>query len=145
MSDIILSGPGEPDVVTVAASNLRVLGHDLALDSQRRRLPGGPKHRRALVHDENDGLTINFSADYPGGVTVNGQLEVTGKLVVKAVEVALPPTVVGHRTNPISGQEMPILFFNAPIDLGDEIASLRSALEDLKARLAQMESNQSPK
>lgn len=44
---------------------------DLSLASMDRRNPhhmGGP--RRALVHDFNDGLTINYAADYPGGVTV---------------------------------------------------------------------------
>ncbi len=36
--------------------------------------------RRALVHDQRDGLTINFNADYPGGVTIGGNLKVTGAI-----------------------------------------------------------------
>ena len=43
--------------------------------------------RRALVHDESDGLTINFNNDYPGGVTVGGvrELDVVGNLHFRTV------------------------------------------------------------
>jgi hypothetical protein len=44
---------------------------DFMLDSPERRKGGGP-HRRALVHDQSDGLTVNFNGDYPGGITLNG-------------------------------------------------------------------------
>lgn len=65
----------EGNVLMTTASNLM-------LDSPGRRKPGGSAHRRALVHDAQDGLTINFAADYPGGVTVVGNLAVTGDLRV---------------------------------------------------------------
>lgn len=44
---------------------------DLMLDeaSRRRNRTGS---RRALVHDFEDGLTLNWDRDYPGGVTVHG-------------------------------------------------------------------------
>jgi hypothetical protein len=52
---------------------------DLMIDSPgRRSSPGG--FRRALVHDQRDGLTINFNADYPGGVTIGGNLKVNGAI-----------------------------------------------------------------
>jgi hypothetical protein len=52
---------------------------DLMIDSPgRRSRPGG--FRRALVHDQSDGLTINFNADYPGGVTIGGNLKVNGAI-----------------------------------------------------------------
>jgi hypothetical protein len=46
----------------------------------RRSTTGG--HRRALVHDSGDGLTINFNRDYPGGVSVMSDLAVGGDLAV---------------------------------------------------------------
>jgi hypothetical protein len=75
MSDIILDENSEQ--VTVFCNNLNVQGHDLLLDSAARRKPNGPTFRRALVHDENDGLTMNFNDDYPGGVTLNGVTSIT--------------------------------------------------------------------
>ena len=46
---------------------------DLCLDSKDRRDPDHMDgHRRALVHDFEDGLTVNWANDYPGGVTLNG-------------------------------------------------------------------------
>jgi len=62
---------------------------DLALDAaDRRKIPKEKSpHRRALVHDFNDGLTINWGSDYPGGVTIQGQLKtdevhLSGQIVV---------------------------------------------------------------
>ena len=78
------------EVVTVACNRMDVTGSDIVLDSPVRRKPGGPRFRRALVHDERDGLTINFNRDYPGGVTVGGEvvtvacnrMDVTGSDIV---------------------------------------------------------------
>ncbi len=39
---------------------------------------GGGAFRRALVHDFQDGLTINFNGDYRWGVTVAGNPAITG-------------------------------------------------------------------
>lgn len=61
-------------------SVLKTTAADLMLDSPARRRGGASPHRRALVHDFQDGLTINFAGDYPGGVTVTGNLAVTGDL-----------------------------------------------------------------
>jgi hypothetical protein len=47
-------------------------------DSQDRRKADTP-FRRALVHDFDDGLTINWDDDYPGGVTVRAVRRVIGK------------------------------------------------------------------
>jgi hypothetical protein len=44
---------------------------DIILDSPARRGPDGGPFRRALVHDQSDGLTVNFNGDYPGGVRIN--------------------------------------------------------------------------
>jgi hypothetical protein len=69
-------------------SVVKATAADLMLDSPARRRPGGGPHRRALVHDFQDGLTINFNGDYPGGVTVTGNLVVTGELKVAGLALS---------------------------------------------------------
>lgn len=76
MIDVILDKDRKQ--VIVECENLDVRGHDLLLSAQSRLSTGGSIYRRALVHDEGDGLTINFSGDYPGGVTIHGGLAVPG-------------------------------------------------------------------
>jgi hypothetical protein len=53
------------------ASVVQATASDFLLDAPSRHT-GRPGFRRALVHDFNDGLTVNFAGDYPGGVTING-------------------------------------------------------------------------
>jgi len=67
----------------VLCSNLNVQGHDLLLDSASRRRANGPTFRRALVHDQGDGLTVNFGGDYPGGVAINGSVKLTGDVEIR--------------------------------------------------------------
>jgi hypothetical protein len=43
------------------------------LDSPERR-KNATGFRRALVHDQSDGLTVNFNGDYQGGVSINGSI-----------------------------------------------------------------------
>jgi hypothetical protein len=50
---------------------------DLMLDSAGRRRTNTP-HRRALVHDFDDGLTVNWDNDYPGGVSINSCKQISG-------------------------------------------------------------------
>jgi hypothetical protein len=50
---------------------------DLMLDHPSRRRTG-TAHRRALVHDFQDGLTVNWANDYPAGVTINSCKTVNG-------------------------------------------------------------------
>jgi hypothetical protein len=75
--------------VVVEGGVLKTTATDLILDAPARRR-GGPtsQHRRALVHDPQDGLTINFAGDYPGGVTVVGNLAVTGDVKVGNASMA---------------------------------------------------------
>lgn len=72
MSDIKFS---TSDEVIVEAFSLKLEGADLKLDHAPRRT-NTSAHRRALVHDYNDGLTINWSEDYPGGITLRGDVKV---------------------------------------------------------------------
>jgi hypothetical protein len=70
----------------VEGNVLKATATDFMLDAPSRRRPGGSAHRRALVHDAQDGLTINFAGDYRGGVTVVGDLAVTGDVRTGSVE-----------------------------------------------------------
>ncbi len=65
---------GNGNWVLVEGNVLKTTAADFMLDSPLRRLPGGSAYRRALVHNQQDGLTINFNGDYRGGVTVVGNL-----------------------------------------------------------------------
>lgn len=49
----------------------RVRSWDLMLDAEDRRSDSSG-WRRALVHNHEDGLTINYSSDYPAGVKIEG-------------------------------------------------------------------------
>jgi len=70
--------------VVVEGSVLKSTAADFMLDSPARRGAGGSVHRRALVHDYGDGLTLNYANDYRGGVRVVGELTVTGDLTLGA-------------------------------------------------------------
>lgn len=59
---------------------LKSTASDFLLEAPSRKRSRG--FRRALVHDGQDGLTINFNGDYPGGVTVESDLMVTGRLLL---------------------------------------------------------------
>ncbi|MEZ5859598.1 MAG: hypothetical protein R3D28_11575 [Geminicoccaceae bacterium] len=71
-SDIKIHDGSDGNWVTVEATVMNVKGSDIILDSPARRTAAGGNFRRAIVHDQSDGLTINFNNDYPGGVRVNG-------------------------------------------------------------------------
>jgi hypothetical protein len=88
MSDIVFDASEQ---VTVLCTNLNVQGHDLLLDSVQRRRVNGPRFRRALVDDQNDGLTMNFGSDYPGGVTVDGMVKLTGDVEMRDFLARRPP------------------------------------------------------
>lgn len=62
----------EETSVIVEASTLACHSTDLVLDHPDRRM-STTGSRRALVHDFNDGLTLNWANDYPGGVTIKGK------------------------------------------------------------------------
>jgi hypothetical protein len=66
--------------VVVQSRVFKLTAIDFSIDSPERRSPGGGSLRRALVHNAEDGLSVNFAGDYPGGVTVQSDLRVTGRL-----------------------------------------------------------------
>jgi hypothetical protein len=66
--------------VVVDSAVLKTTASDVIIDAPGRRGNRPGPFRRALVHDQQDGLTINFAGDYTGGVTVVGTLVVTGEI-----------------------------------------------------------------
>lgn len=105
---------------------VKAISSDFMLDEPSRRKGGGP-HRRALVHDQNDGLSINFSGDYPGGVTITGVrfLDVTGDLQFR---------ISHHDEILLKGGNPP----DETVKLGDFIKTLRLEIADLKAQVAKL-------
>ncbi|MEM9679258.1 MAG: hypothetical protein AAF901_02955 [Bacteroidota bacterium] len=70
----------------VDSFSMKLTGADFRIDHRARR-KNQSTHRRALVHDFTDGLTINWAKDYPGGVTINGNVNCPDKLVIKNKDV----------------------------------------------------------
>ncbi len=73
MSDVRFDG----EWVLIEGTIAKATTTDLMLDSAGRRKASTP-HRRALVHDFDDGLTVNWANDYPAGVTVNSTKRING-------------------------------------------------------------------
>ena len=59
---------------------LEIGGNDLVLGVNSNRDPGVRTGQRALVHDTDDVLTVNFGGDFEGGVSVESDLSVSGRL-----------------------------------------------------------------
>jgi hypothetical protein len=75
--------------VVIEGSAVKTTAPDLMIDHPARRRAGpSSQYRRALVHDFQDGLTLNWAGDYPGGVTVAGNLAVTGDVKVGNASLA---------------------------------------------------------
>ena len=119
MSDIVFDNTEQ---ITVLCNDIKIQGSDFLLDSPGRRSRHGGNLRRALVHDQADGLTINFNGDYPGGVTILGVklLDVHGdiRLTIKRMEMV--------RLHPVI----------ETINLTDFINSTREEISSLKAQVA---------
>jgi hypothetical protein len=103
---------------------VKAISSDFMLDQPSRRKGGGP-HRRALVHDPNDGLTVNFNGDYPGGVTLVGlnTLQVRGDITfgMPGIKATEPGTVM------------------VPTSLTEAINKLQSQISELNAKVAALE------
>jgi hypothetical protein len=78
-TDVKLDEGPDGSWVLIESGVLKATATDLMLDSPSRRQRGG-RLRRALVHDQADGLTVNFNNDYPGGVTINDVRKMTNTI-----------------------------------------------------------------
>jgi hypothetical protein len=97
---------------------------DFCVDSPDRHKDHNIPQRRALVHDFNDGLTINWAGDYPGGVTIDGfVVKVLGVLEVGGL--VFPEKQTGGATKPANIAD--VIF-----SMQQEIATLKQELAALK-------------
>lgn len=124
-----------PAGVTVSGPVLRVEATDLMLDAPGRRSGGGHRYRRALVHDQGDGLTINYNGDYPGGLTLAGVTEITPRRPENNQAVLQPAVHVAGDirfdvpTGPLAVDQP------EPRSLVEELAKLQAQITDLTARV----------
>lgn len=139
-TDVRLDDDGR--FVELEAPTIKAIASDFILDSPDRHKSGGAR-RRALVHNSDDGLTVNFKGDYPGGVTLVNVAEIIPKpgqkftptLVVRGgisyeIEVV---SVQPHPGSPIS----PIT--TRTVNLSEEMSKLQSQISELKAKVAALE------
>src|SRR5690606_31166663 len=68
------------NVLTLEGNFIETNAHDFKMDNPDRR-SNTAGHRRALVHGFKDELVINWASDYPGGVVINGTVQVPNRLV----------------------------------------------------------------
>lgn len=123
---------------------VKATASDFMLDSNERRKGSNP-HRRALVHNQNDGLTINFNGDYSGGVTLVGVTEIipqqqqgqpSATLVVRggiSYEAEVLTGAVGQGA--IEGETHTIT-----VNLDELLSAHQSEIVKLTARIAALES-----
>ena len=82
-ADLKLGSPDGDDGWLIAeAAVFKATASDVMIDNPARRKNEEP-FRRAFVHDFEDGLTINFAGDYPGGVTIN-RAKLDGAMITKS-------------------------------------------------------------
>jgi hypothetical protein len=128
---------------------VKAVSSDFMLDSPQRRIAATP-FRRALVHDQSDGLTINFANDYPGGVALNAVRELTPQHVARSAEVkVIDPTPIlvvrggiqfeVHTESPlqIGGDGGGVKV--TTLSLHNELAKLEAQIATLAARVAVLE------
>lgn len=131
---------GDGTFLVLASRVVKAEASDFMLDSPQRRKNVGP-HRRALVHDQNDGLTVNFNGDYPGGVTLVKVVEIVPRDVALAVRGAITyeteQLTNDEGQGAIEGETHTITvnideLFNAH---QSEIVALRARIEALEAKI----------
>jgi hypothetical protein len=123
-TDVRLDQGSRGDTVLLEGGVVQATAFDFILDSPSRHI-GRPGLRRALVHDFQDGLTINFNGDYPGGVTIAGNAVVTGDLVLPALNTSLAQLQSTLESIQFNGSQQQIAFALSRIDqLETTVASL---------------------
>jgi hypothetical protein len=115
--------------VVIEARVLKAQASDFMLDSPERHTGGGP-NRRALVHNQQDGLTINFAGDYPGGVSLVdvATLQVRGDITFGF------PGVDQSSTFPPSHPMIPTSLLATIQDLQSQINELKAKVVALEAK-----------
>jgi hypothetical protein len=149
------------DVVVLDARFVRAEATDLMLDhSERRKVSGGT--RRALVHNQDDGLTVNFNGDYPGGVTITGATAINGNNA-SGVAITGVAEIIPQKPKRQTALSLPTLAVRGGIsyeiigasqvfrpgashgvskitvNLADMIKNLQSQIDELDAKVTAME------
>ena len=118
--------------IVLDARVVKVDASDFMIDSPNRRKGGGP-FRRALVHTEGDGLSVNFANDYPGGVTLNGVTEITPHQPNLVIHGGLSYEVKGITSKKHGSVKI-------TINVDEEFNKLINQINELTARVAALES-----
>jgi hypothetical protein len=141
-TDVILDHDNGTSIVLQAAA-LKATATDFLLDSPLRHTGGQIKRtagfRRALVHDFEDGLTVNFNGDYPGGVTINGSIITLNTLTQDSPGAGDVRFTFRHPPELDQDGNPRIDGFNETVLLGELLSNLRDEISALKARVASLE------
>lgn len=150
--------------ISLDGSAVVITGTDLRLDDAERRHGHSGGYRRALVHDFEDGLTLNWDKDYKGGVTIRGDVRIPDFALIDnasakrihaerielKVSSPLPNigTVPGAPSHTTVGSQVPLPHSTIPIPPANTInleqqlraafaviAHLRTRIEQLEARV----------
>jgi len=137
---------GDGSFLVLEGRVVQAVGSDFMLDSPERRI-GQKPFRRALVHDQGDGLTINFANDYQGGVALTAVRVITPHQVPKdGTFVRLDPTPIlvvrggiefeQHSESPITdGGGLKV----TTLSLIGELTKLQNQISALHAKVATLE------
>lgn len=139
-TDVKLNQGQDKTFVVVEARVLQTQASDFMLNAEDRRNGNNKPWRRALVHNQQDGLTINFNGDYSGGVTIVGVAELYPKGEPDPFHLQIPTLKV--RGN-ISYEEAGITIEGDPVmittSITEEFSKLKMQIRDLTDRLAKLE------
>lgn len=117
---------------------VKAVTSDFMLDSPARH-KGDKPFRRAMVHDENDGLTVNFNGDYPGGVSLVGVAQIIpqrqGQFGIPFANLVVRGGISYEaQTVKIEGGSGTVTVF-----LDDELSKLQRQITELGAKIAALE------
>ena len=127
MTDVRLDEGSDGSFIVLEGRVVKAAGSDFMLDSPERRI-GSEPFRRALVHNQNDGLTVNFNGDYSGGLTL---VDVRTLEVLGDITFGIPGIKATGR-----GTVM------IPTSLTKQISELQSQINQLTAKVAALEAQQ---
>ena len=89
------------------SGGLAISGADLQINNASRRGSALGDARRALVHDNGDTLTVNYGADYSGGVNVGSSLTVAGAVAArKGATITGGPLVLRREKGEADGAQI---------------------------------------
>jgi hypothetical protein len=138
MSTDVILDQGDGSYLVLQGRVVKSTASDLMIDAPDRR-KGTKPFRRALVHDQGDGLSVNFANDYDGGVTVFGvaalfpqQSPLTGfgTLVVRGgISYEVQTVTLQGRTS------------TETVSLDEELGKLNAQIAALTARVVALEAH----